>query len=112
MPSRDWQLRIRDILECIEKIRLYTADMTYREFALDPRTQDAVIRNFSIIGEAANHVPEDIATRFPNIPWDKMRDMRNVVIHEYFGVSLRIIWETTKSDLPPLVEPLQSILSK
>ena len=112
MPSRDWRFRIQDILDSIKKIQQYTTGMSYNEFLADPRTQDAVIRNFITIGEAANHVPEDIAEQFPDVPWGKMRDMRNVVVHEYFGVSLRTIWETVQSELPPLVEPLQKILAE
>ena len=94
----------------MQKIQQYTAGMSYSEFAADPKTQDAVIRNFITIGEAANHVPDDIAQRYPAIPWGDMRDMRNVVVHQYFGVSLRTIWETVQSELPPLVESLQRIL--
>lgn len=110
MPSRDWRLRIQDILECIEKVQQYTDGMTFEDFAADQKTVDAVLRNFTIIGEAARNVPDDICGRFPHIPWDKMRAMRNVVVHEYFGISLRIIWLTVQSDLPPLVEPLRLIL--
>ena len=110
MPSRDWRLRIQDILECIEKIERYTAGMAYKEFAADDKTLDAVLRNFTIIGEAARNVPDAICERFPHIPWDKMRGIRNVVVHEYFGVSLEMIWETVRTDLPPLVHPLQQIL--
>lgn len=110
MPSRDWRLRIEDILECIAKIERYTTGATYKQFALDDKTVDAVIRNLTIIGEAASHVPEEICHRFSELPWEKMRGMRNVVVHEYFGVSLGIIWQTAKTDLPPLTEPLQRIL--
>jgi len=110
VPSRDWRFRIQDILASIAKIQEYTTGITYKDFLEDPKTQDAVIRNFITIGEAANHVPDDITRRFPDIPWDKMRDMRNVVVHEYFGISLLTIWKTAESDLPPLIEPLRQIL--
>ena len=111
MPSRDWRLRISDILECIDKIDRYTEGMSFEDFAADERTVDAVLRRIEIIGEATRYVPGEATDRFPDIPWEKMRGMRNVVVHEYFGVSLRIIWRTIKTQLPPLVEPLQRVLS-
>ena len=108
--SRDDVLRVQDILECIAKIGRYTAGMTHQDFAADEKTVDAVLRNLTIIGDAASHVPEDICLQFPDIPWDKMRAMRNIVVREYFEVSPQFVWQTTQSDLPPLVEPLQRIL--
>ncbi len=110
MPSRDWRLRISDILECIDKIDRYTEGMTFEDFAADDKTVDAVLRRIEIIGEATRHVPDEVTGRFPDIPWQKMRGMRNVVVHEYFGVSLRIIWRTIKTQLPPLAEPLRRVL--
>lgn len=111
MPSRDWRLRIDDILECIAKIERYTEGMTFEDFIGDDKTVDAVLRRIEIIGEATRNVPDEVTARFPEIPWDRMRGMRNVVIHEYFGVSLRIIWRTIKAQLPPLVDPLRRVLS-
>lgn len=73
---------------------------------------DAVIRNFEGIGEAANHVPIEIQERHPEIDWSEMRAIRNVMIHEYFGVSLRIIWRTVINDLEPLAEALGRVLSE
>ena len=89
MPSRDWRLRIQDMLDCMGKIERYTAGMAFEDFAADDKTQDAALYNFMIIGEAARSVSDTVCRRFPHIPWDKMRGIRNVVVHEYFGVSLR-----------------------
>lgn len=69
-----------------------------------------LVRRFTIIGEAASHVPAEIVTAHSAIPWNKMREMRNVVVHGYFGVDTRILWETIQSDLPPLVPLLESLL--
>ncbi len=112
MPRRDWRLRIKDILDSIENIRNYTAGMEYNEFVDDRRTIDAVVRNIIIIGEAANHVSEVIQRRNKDIPWKVLRDIRNVVVHEYFGIDKGIVWSTAKNDLPPLVNPLKEILEQ
>lgn len=69
MPPRIWTIRISDIMESIDKILKYTAGMKYEDFSEDSKTIDAVIRNFIIIGEAANHLPENITEAYPEIPW-------------------------------------------
>ena len=112
MPSREWSLRAEDILEAIAKIERYTAGMTFESFKADTKTADAVIRNLEVIGEAARNIPDEVCQRFPEIPWDKMRGIRNILAHEYFGVSLPIIWQTIKADLPPLVPLLRDILAR
>lgn len=112
MPSREWSLRVEDILEAIAKIKRYTAGMTFESFKADAKTADAVIRNLEVIGEAARNIPDEVCQRFPEIPWDKMRGIRNILAHEYFGVSLPIIWQTIKADLPPLVPLLRDILAR
>ena len=112
MPDSDQSLRLEHILDAIAKIERYTAGLTFETFAADEKTIDAVLRNLEIIGEAARNVPENVQEQHPEIPWDKMRDIRNVLIHEYFGISLSIIWETIKHDLPPLVMPLRGLLQE
>jgi len=108
--GRDWKLRVNDILTCIEKIQGYTAGMTFEQFRDDAKTVDAVIRNFEIIGEAAGYIPESIQERYPELAWLEMRGMRNIMIHEYFGVSLPIIWRTVVHDLTPLAEGIKRLL--
>ena len=110
ITGRDWELRVNDILACIEKIKKYTADMTFEEFRNDQRTVDAVIRNFEIIGEAAGYIPESIQEKYPELAWLEMRGMRNIMIHEYFGVSLPIIWRTITHDLSMLADGLKQML--
>jgi uncharacterized protein with HEPN domain len=112
VQPRNWKLRISDILECIAKIRRFTKGFTFADFQGDEKTIDSVLRNLEIIGEASRHVPVDIRTDHPEIPWAEMLTMRNIVIHEYHGVNLRIIWQTVKEDLPPLVAPLKRILQE
>jgi uncharacterized protein with HEPN domain len=105
-------MRVTDILTCIAKIRRYTKGFTFDDFQDDEKTIDSVLRNLEIIGEAARQIPSDVKAAYPEIPWAEMLTMRNIVIHEYHGVNLTIIWETIKEDLPPLVSPLKRILEE
>jgi uncharacterized protein with HEPN domain len=110
MPHRRWDIRIRDILAAIKKISEYTKDYNYQNFESDSKTLDAVVRNLEIIGEAARHVPDDIIEKNPGIPWREIRDMRNLLAHEYFGVNIKIVWETIQTDLPAIAPLLKGIL--
>jgi len=111
MPRR-WPQRVGDILEAIRRIQLYTQGMDYETFAADLRTVDAVVRNITILGEAARHIAGEVRALAPAMPWDEMGGIRNVVVHDYFGVSLPIVWETIQNDLRPLIEPLQRLLDE
>lgn len=110
MSVRNWQLRIEDILDSIQHILDYTEGMDFLTWGSDQKTVDAVVRNFEIIGEAANHIPPEIQSRFPDIPWVPMRGIRNILIHEYFGVDEEVIWETIQNDLPALQEKLNRLI--
>ena len=110
MPLRNWKIRISDIIEAIENVLEYSKGMTFESFITDQKTIDAVVRNFIIIGEAAAHVPEDIIQLHTDIPWREMRDMRNIVVHEYFGVDNKIIWDTIQNNLPPLIPLLKDLM--
>jgi len=110
VPRRDWTFRVQDILDAIAAIRDYTESMEFPDFIADRRTVDAVIRNLIIVGEAATHIPEEVCARHPVIPWAEMCAMRNLVVHEYFGVSDTILWDTVRRDLPALDEPLRRLL--
>lgn len=112
MPPRDWLFRIADILNAIEAIQPYTSGMEFDGSVRDRRTVDAVVRNLIVIGEVANHVPSRTVKSHPEIPWTEMRALRNLVVHEYFGVSDRIVWDTVKRDLPPLVGPLRALVGR
>jgi uncharacterized protein with HEPN domain len=112
VPHRDWKLRIRDILHAIYAALDYTKGIKYQDFVNDRKTVDAVLLNLIVIGEAACNVPDEIVATYFDIPWRDMRDMRNFVIHEYFGVSDKILWDTVQNDLPPLVPLLKGILGE
>lgn len=112
MSPRDWRLRIQDMLEAIERIQDYTAGMNAVDFCADRKTIDAVIRNLEVIGEAARHVPDEIVAQYPELPWEEMRGMRNILIHEYFGVSVPILWHTVTANLPLLAPKLCELLAQ
>jgi uncharacterized protein with HEPN domain len=88
------------------------ARISFEQFQSDKKTIDAVLRNLEIIGEAVRHVPETVQERYSDLPWAEMRAMRNIVAHQYFGVNLNIVWNTTQSNLPPIVAKLEEILKK
>ncbi|MDP2209658.1 MAG: DUF86 domain-containing protein [Bacteroidota bacterium] len=77
---------------------------------MDDKTIDAVIRNFEIIGEAANQVPESIQEKYPEIEWYKIIGLRNRIIHEYFGVDTEILWKIIEKDLEKLKQDINNIL--
>ena len=110
MPHRAWEFRVADIVDSIEKILNYTAGMSFEQFRKDSKTIDAVIRNFTIIGEAARHIPDEIVQSHPEIPWREMADLRNIIVHEYSGVNEKIIWETIQTDLPGLLSSLRKMV--
>jgi uncharacterized protein with HEPN domain len=108
---RDWRFRVRDILAAVRAIAGYTDGMTFDQFVGDARTMDAVVRNLMTMGESIRWIPEPILDAHPDVPWRTLRGMRNVVVHEYFGVDPGILWETVRGDLPPLEEKLEAVLS-
>jgi len=101
MP-RDPRLYLDDILEAITQIREYTTSMDYEKFAKDRKTQDAVVRNLEIIGEAAGRLPENTKQVTPDIEWRKIVGLRNILAHEYFGISLPVVWDVVQNKLSPL----------
>lgn len=112
MPSRNWQLRLQDILQSLAEIEQRTRDITLEEFADNHTIIKAVLYDFVIIGEATRNVPLEIQSRYPLIPWRLMGGMRNVVTHEYFQVNLSRVWTTIQDDLPSLVPQLQQALDR
>ncbi len=110
MPRREWKFRVSDIIDAINSIRDYTKGMKLDSFVSDRKTVDAVVWNLIVIGEAATNMPDEIRSKYPDIPWYEMSGMRNFVIHEYFKTSDKIIWDTVQKDLPPLVPMLEKLL--
>lgn len=112
MPNREWKFRIEDILDAIVDITNLVENLAYEDFCTKTTTVKAVLYEMAVIGEAARRVPLEISTLYPEIPWREMSDIRNVVIHEYFGIDLQIIWETIHHDLVPLEPLLRRMLSE
>ncbi len=98
---------VADILQAISRIREYVRGMSFEEFERDRKTQDAVIRNIEIIGEAAKHLSQDFKRKYRNVPWKQMAGMRDVIIHRYFGVALDIVWRVATKDLPEVAAVLR-----
>lgn len=112
VPSRDWRLRIQDIILSINEIEQRTKGLSFEEFANNKTIVKAVLYDFVVIGEATRNVANEIQSRYPLIPWRLMGGMRNVITHEYFQIDLSRIWETIQNDLSPLVPRLQEVLEK
>ena len=110
MSKRDNSLLIRDMLESATRIMSYVREMTFEEFEKDNKTADAVIRNFEIIGEAANRLDEEYKSLNPEIEWGKMKGFRNRIVHEYFGIDLEIVWQIIEDDLTILITSLEDKL--
>ena len=108
MP-RDYKQKIDDILESITLIHEYITDMSYETFLADRKTQDAVIRNLEIIGEAAKTLPDELKAKMPEIEWHKIVALRNILTHEYFGVNLKIIWDVIQNKLTELEASCQKL---
>jgi uncharacterized protein with HEPN domain len=110
VPPRDWPVRVRDILDAVETIQLYTTGVGYAEFCSDRRTIDAVLYRIGIIGEAVSQIPDEVKARHSSIPWRDIRNMRNVLTHVYFGVDLHRVWDVIENRLDPLVKQLRQLL--
>ena len=109
MSSRAWKLRIQDILDAIASIQFQTVAMSLEAFTADKTVVKAVLYDFIIIGEASANVPEGIQSRYPNIPWRLMQDMRNVMAHEYFQINVERVRKTIEDDLQSVVPLLQEL---
>ena len=100
MKRRNHKLFVEDIVDAMDKIERYIKDLTYETFVKNDMAMDAVVRNLEIIGEASNNLPEDVRVKYLDIPWKRMIGLRNIAVHEYFGVDLSIIWEIVTKNLP------------
>jgi uncharacterized protein with HEPN domain len=107
---RDYVVYLKDILEAITAIEQFIGSMAYDEFSKDDKTISAVTRKLEIIGEAVRHIPAEVSAKYTNIPWDKMAGMRNILIHQYFGVSYSLIWKAVKESIPAVKQALIEVL--
>lgn len=109
MSKRDSKLLLADILEAVEKIKKYTAGLSFEMFIEDSKTLDAVIRNFEIIGEAANRLPEEYKDKYPTIDWFRIIGFRNRIVHDYMGIDYKIVWTIVQKYIDQLSADIEKI---
>ena len=107
---KDDRLYLGRILEAVDRILLFGQDGETR-FRTDVRTQDAIIRNLQVMGEAAKKVSTQARDAHPEIPWKDIAGMRDRVVHDYFGVSLDIVWDVVVNHIPPLRDKVRRAMS-
>ncbi len=112
MSKRDTNLLLEDMLESAIKIKRYTEKLSFDSFISDEKTMDAVIRNFEIIGEAANRIDPKFRKSNPGIEWKRIRGFRNRIVHDYFGIDYEIVWTIIKNYLDGLIDSLKNIIDK
>ncbi len=103
---------IKDIQEAIRRINSYIKMMSQDDFFEDTKTQDAVVRNLEVAGEAVKNLSEDLKEKYPQIQWKEFAGLRDKLIHHYFGVNYDIVWHVVKNELPDIVYQLNEIISK
>jgi uncharacterized protein with HEPN domain len=108
---RDDGERLRDIDEAIEKIEKYVS-IGYQAFIEDERTQVWIIHHLQVIGEASNHLSDELTEQNQDIPWADIVGLRNILVHQYFGIDLRQVWETAELDMPILKAKVREILQE
>lgn len=102
-------LYLQHILESAGLVAEYIKDKSQKDFLADIQLQDSVIRRIEIIGEAAKKIPDDFRKKHPDIPWRNIAGMRDIIVHEYFGIDLKLVWTVAKRDLPRLKKQLTGI---
>jgi uncharacterized protein with HEPN domain len=104
--------RLRDILQAARMIVSYLKDTTEADFVANSEKQDAVIRRIEIIGEATAHLTETTRRAIPELPFRKMRGMRNIVAHDYANVDLKIVWEVATAHIPEICAILEGFFAR
>ena len=112
MSSRKDLDYLADIREAIRRAVAYTDDLTYGQFLQDSKTQDAVVRNLEIIGEATKNLSQRLRDSYPQVPWRSLAGVRDRMIHHYFGVNYEIVWTIARQDLPALLRQVEAILAE
>ena len=103
---------LSDIKEAIKRIENYTKSISYSSFKKNTKTQDAVVRNIEIIGEAAKSISNNLKEECPQIPWKKITGIRDRLIHSYFGVNYDIVWAVAKKELKAVSSEIDNLLQK
>jgi len=106
------EVRLKHILDAISEIEAYTKKKSIEDFTNNSMLKFASVKQLEIIGEAANHISEEMIKDFPEIKWRSVIGLRNLLIHEYFGIDVRIVWNIITNDLPKLKKQIQTVLDR
>ncbi|MFH1361574.1 MAG: DUF86 domain-containing protein [bacterium] len=110
--KRDLNVYLSDILESIVLIEGYTKGVSEDKYCTNQQLQDSVVRRLEIIGEAVKQIDDDFRSKHPEVPWKKIAGLRDVLIHEYFGVNPFRVWAALQNDLPQLKKEISAIITK
>ncbi|MGJ7034631.1 HepT-like ribonuclease domain-containing protein [Anoxybacillus eryuanensis] len=110
--QREPSVFLQDILAAAEKIEKYTQGLSYDDFLDNDLISDAVIKNILVIGEAAKHIPDEMRQASPHIEWRKMAGMRDMMIHGYFSINYRIVWDVVQNKIPRLKQHIMQLLNE
>lgn len=109
MP-REYKVYLVDILSAIAKIERYSKDLDFSNFTNSELIVDGIVRNLEIIGEAVKNIPKTIKSKHKKIEWKKIAGLRDILIHEYFGVDPEILWDIVKNKIPDLKAQIKEII--
>lgn len=110
--GRNFTDYLHDILDAINKAEEFVQGLSFEDFQKDEKTQYAVIRALEIIGEATKKIPDDVKSQYSDLSWRDIAGMRDILIHDYFGVDTEVVWKTILTDLPELRAQIEQILSE
>jgi uncharacterized protein with HEPN domain len=110
--SRDWRLRLDDMLESCRKLTAFESDIDREGFLSDAKTRSAVERELFVLGEAAKNIPSDVRDRFPDLPWRGMAGLRDVLAHGYFDVEPDVLWDAATTKVPGVLRGVREILEQ
>lgn len=112
MSERNSTVLLNDIADAIQNIFEFTRGISFEEYSSDIKTRHAVEHNFMIIGEAVARLPEDFKQKYKEVNWRQVKDFRNVIVHDYFGIDNSIVWDIIQLNLTDLLEDISAVLKK
>lgn len=110
MSERTLEVFLQDVLKSIKKIQRYIQGKSYNEFIKDDLLIDGVIRNLEVIGEAIKNIPVSLRKMYPSVKWKKIAGLRDILIHEYFGIDYELLWDVIENEIPSLHKQIEEIL--